>query len=546
MQTQEAPSRSERSRQILATLAKHGLAAGAELAFHGASQSAHSNAVEARLACEELGTTFIKLGQILSARADLLPTDYRDELAKLQDDVPPVETAAIQDEFAAELGERPQDVFARFDLAPAASASIGQVHAATLPDGRDVVVKIQKPGVRELVERDLDILGGLARSAEKHFPHLQEYDLQGLLEEFANTLRSELDYAREARNIERFASLFSSEDGFWLPEVIPEFSTTHVLTMTRVDGFHVDDSPMLTSRRRAAASQRVARFVLEPALTEGYFYADPHPGNVLVRKDGTIAVLDFGMVGHLSEDLRRGVADMFLAMQRSDATRLVDRLIQLAPPARPVDRPILTQRMERLLERYLGDSLEQMDIATALHEILELIREHGLRSPASLALLFKAVAIADGMVLAITPETPLTHFLEPIAKRVTSAKLAPAAWARRARTSAMEAAELSVELPRHADRVLADLERGNLRVWARIEDLDPMLTRFEHMVERANATMIAAACVVGITVLFAVYRPAGWQVAAGWVFWIALAIAIAVGARTALAAMHHKHYSRRR
>lgn len=523
--TERAPSRAERSRQILAVLAKHGLAVASHRTM---------GPVEAREACEELGTTFIKLAQMLGARADLLPHEYRDELAKLQDNVAPVDASAIEARIESELGAPPDELFAAFDRVPLASASIGQVHAVRLLDGRAAVVKVRKPGVRELVERDLDILSGLAKSAEHYLPRLSEYDVEAMLEEFEDTLHEELDFTREARNVATFREYFSSEQGFWLPEAIDEFSTAKVFTMTRVDGQRAEDATGLTARRRTAAAQRVARFVLEPALTHGIFHADPHGGNVLVRSDGSIAVLDFGMVGRLSDELRRGVADMFVAMHRRDASRLTDRLIQLAPPLRPVDRSALAHKFERLLERYMGETLERLEIGVALSEMLEIVRSYGLRSPASLALLFKAVALADGIVTAITPDRPLTHYLEPIAKKVAASRLSLEDWAERARVSAMDAAELSIDLPRHADRVLSDLERGNLRVWARVEDLEPMLLRFERLVERANATMIAAACVVGMTVLFSVYRPPGWQVAAGWLFWAAFAIAVIVGIRTAL------------
>ncbi|MBV8424620.1 MAG: AarF/ABC1/UbiB kinase family protein [Candidatus Eremiobacteraeota bacterium] len=532
--TERAPSRAERSRQIVAVLAKHGLAAaGAGLPFRSGNPQT-IGAVEAREACEELGTTFIKLAQMLSARADLLPREYRDQLAMLQDSVPPVKTGLIEDAFAGELGALPEALFARFDREPLASASIGQVHAVQLLDGREAVVKVRKPGVRETVERDFEILSGLANSAEKHFPALADYDVDTMLEEFRDTLHAELDYGREARNVGTFAGFFASEKGFWLPEVIPELSTSSVLTMTRVEGVRADEASGLTARRRDAASARVARFVLEPALLHGIFHADPHGGNVLVRSDGSIAVLDFGMTGRLTDEIRRGVADMFLAMHRGDASRLADRLISLAPPARPIDRSALTQKVARLLDRYMSDSLERIEIGVALTEMLEMIRSFGLRSPASLALLFKAVALADGIVLTITPDKPLTYYLEPIADRVAASRLSLDDWSHRARISAMDAAELSIELPRHADRVLSDIERGNLRVWARLEDFEPMLARAERMVERANATMIAAACVVGMTVLFAVYRPAGWQVAAGWLFWVAFAVAVIVGIRTAI------------
>ena len=254
---------------------------------------------------------------------------------------------------------------------------------------------------------------------------------------------------------------------------------------------------------------------------------------MLLRDDGSIVIMDFGMVGHLTDEVRRGTADLFLAMQRHDAHRLSDRLIQLAPPPRPIDRAALVQRMVRLLERYLSDNAERIAIGAALHELLELIRTFGLRSPASLTLLFKTLAITDGLVLAITPDKPLTQYLEPIAERVATSRLALDDWANRAKTSALDAAELSIELPRHADRVLADVERGNLRVWARIEDAESLFGRMERMVERANASMLASAFIVGMAVLFSVYHPAGWS-AIAWIFWLVFAIAAIVVARTAL------------
>ncbi|PZR56759.1 MAG: ABC transporter [Candidatus Meridianibacter frigidus] len=533
MEPQGVPTRAERYRQIVAVLAKHGLvAAGAALTKSDGSDRAQSRGEQMRLACEELGTTFIKLGQILSTRADLLPPEYREELVKLQDSVPPVETALIEAEIVNELGDTTLKLFENFERTPMASASIGQVHRATLLDGRDVVVKVQKPGVAALAERDLEILNQLAGSGEEYFPDLRGYDVQGLVEEFGDILRAELDYTREARNIVQFRKFFADDDGYVFPEVIWENSTGRVLTLTRVAGEKADGETMLPAPLREPAAQRVARFVLEPALVHGLFHADPHPGNIMIQPDGRIGVVDFGMVVRLSDDTRRRLGDVFMSMEKSDAQRLSDRLIDLAPPLRPIDRNALTRQLERLLERYMSASLGQVQMGTALSEMLEIVREFGLRLPAALAMFFKMVAMSEGMILEIAPDCSITDFLKPIARKVGLARLAPEEWAERAKDSAMDAAELSIELPRRADRVLADIERGNLRVWARLEDLEPMLNRLEVMVERANATMLAAACIVGITVLLAVYRPHGTQAVVAWVFWAAIVICVLWISRT--------------
>ncbi|MBV8363722.1 MAG: AarF/ABC1/UbiB kinase family protein, partial [Candidatus Eremiobacteraeota bacterium] len=514
---EQAPTRSQRYREIIGTFGKHGLAAAGALRL-ASDERVQSQAKEARLVCEELGPTFIKFGQILSTRGEL-PAEYREELSKLQDSMPPVETAFIEAEIESELGAPPQELFAFFDPVPLASASIGQAHLAKLHDGREVVVKVRKPGVRAVVDRDLEILNQLAESSEKYFPGLEDFDMAGIVEEFADTLRAELDYTREARNIRIFRSFFEDEDGFRLPEVISELSTARVLTLTRVEGIKASEADSLSKRRRETAAQRIARFVLEPALLHGIFHADPHPGNISVFEDGTIGAIDFGMVGTLTDENRRRIADILIAMQRHDAERVTDRLLQVAPPSRPIDRMALASELGRLLERYLSTSLARIEIAPALSDMLDLIRSHGLRPPSSLTIFFKTVAMSESIITAVAPERTLADFLRPISERAAMARLSPGDWFERARLSALDTAELSIDLPRRADRVLADIERGNLRVWARLEDLEPALRTIERVVERANATMLAAACIVGITVLFVVYRPTGWHEVVPWIFW---------------------------
>ncbi len=538
MQTDSQPTRAQRYREILATLGKHGFAAAsAGLRFHANGETSTQIARELRLACEELGPTFIKLGQMLSTRGDLLPGEYREELAKLQDSVAQVDPGIIVAEIMNELGAPPAELFAAFDLVPIACASIGQVHSARLADGRDVVVKVRKPGIRALIECDLDILQQLAASAEKWFPDLNGYDVEGLVDEFGQLLRFELDYTREARNIAIFRRIFQNSREFELPEVISEYSTAHVLTLTHVDGAKVTDAAVPSFENRVAVAERIAKLTLEPAFIHGIFHADPHPGNVLVRLDGAVGIIDFGMVGRLSEDQRRKLADLFLAVQRQDVQRVTDRLIDLAPPTCPVDRVELSGELGRLLDRYLSSALERVQFGAALVEMLDIIREHRLRMPAPVSLFFKAAAMSEGLILVIAPEKALGDFLEPVASNVAVAKFDPHDLGERAKLAAMEAAELSMELPRRADRVLADVERGNLRVWTRVEDLESALRRLETIAERINATMIAASCIVGLTILLAFYHPQGWRIAIGWILWISVVVAVLWVFRTAVATL---------
>ncbi|MDB5073728.1 MAG: transporter, partial [Candidatus Eremiobacteraeota bacterium] len=346
-------AKDERYREIVATLARHGFGIVGDYFVEDDAERDRSRAERLRQACEELGPMFIKLGQMLSTRGDLLPEAYRAELAKLVDDVPPLPADVIAQVIREELGAAPEAIFAVFDPEPLASASIGQVHTARLVDGRDVVVKVRKPGVEPLVRIDLEILAELIDTWAPRLAGLKQYDARGVLREFSESLLAELDYRREAANERFFRSVFSNETGFSIPDVIGEYSTVRVLTHERVEGRKVSDVAGLSNRRRAAVSQRIARFVLEPAFEHGMFYADPHSGNLLIQDDGSLAVVDFGTVGRLTPEARRRVAGMFLAISRRDAERLTDRLIDVTSPRRPIDRPQLTSDVERLLERYV-------------------------------------------------------------------------------------------------------------------------------------------------------------------------------------------------
>ena len=517
-----------RYRQIMAALARHGI--GTVLNADETSRASH-----VREACEELGTTFIKLGQLLSSRADLLPDAYRDELRKLQDSVPPVPASEIAQVIREELGASPDDLFAFFDREPAASASIGQVHAARLADGREVMVKVRKPGVEQLVEMDLQILAQEARAWTERLPGLAPYDVPALVREFSDTLRNELDYTKEAGNVRFFARLFESERGFALPSVLDEYSTSRVIVLTRAEGMKPDEVVNLTKRRRSAAARRISRFVIEPALSEGVFHADPHAGNFLIHSDGTVSVVDFGMVGRLTPEARRRIADVFIAIDRRDAERLTDRIVEIAAPSHPIDRAAIVTEIDRMLERYIGENLENVAFGEAIGELLELIRRYRMRLPGNYALFFKALIMTEGLLLALDPDTNLAALVEPLTDKLVYGQLSGDRWFERAKDSAADAAQLGIELPRRVDRVLGQIERGNVRVWTRIEDLDATIERFERIVERANATMLAAACIVALAIVMLFYHPQGWQNWIGVIFWIAVAAAIIHSIRTLLA-----------
>ena len=400
---------------------------------------------------------------------------------------------------------------------------------------------------------------------------------RGLVREFSDALREELDYGQEAAHARFFRDLFSKEPGFKIPQVIEEYSKNRVLTQERVCGRNVmaagqpDASRTATlrgpegrktsagdrhsnGRRRgpsrpverrttaaadralkahlAAVSHSIARFVLEPAFEHGVFYADPHPGNLLIQDDGSLAVVDFGKVGRLTPEVRRRVADMFVAMARGDAQRLTDRLVDITAPTHPIERAVLTHQVDRMLGKYVEVSLDHIHIGDATEELLRLVREHSLRVPGNLVQFFKALAMCEGIMLAIDPRSRFVDYLQPMLGKLVYQQFAGAQSLERLRDSAIDAAALGIELPGRLDRVLGEIERGNLRVWTRIEDIEPLMKRFEHLVECSNATILSAACIVALAVLMQIHQPTGWQAWIGAVFWIAGTGAVLASVRT--------------
>jgi ubiquinone biosynthesis protein len=452
----------------------------------------------------------------------------------LQDEVVPVPADVIANVIREDLGESPEKLFASFDVKPLGSASIGQVHAARLFDHREVVIKVRKPGVDELVQIDLEILGGLIDQWSSRFPVLQEYNARALLQEFKDVLLAEIDYRREAANVRLFRSTFSNEDGYRIPAVIEEFSKNRVLTEERVEGRKPSEAAELPKRSRVLASRRIARFVLEPAFEHGFYYADPHPGNLLIGTNGELSVIDFGKMGHLSPEGQRRAADLFIAITRSDAQRLTDRLIEITAPTHPIDRDVITREIDRILELYVDVSLENLRFGEAINEVLQLVRRHGLLLPGALVQFFKALGMCEGILQTIDPDSSFADYLRPLTAKLVYQAYAGPNLLGRLGDSAKDAAELIVELPKRIDRVLGEIERGNLRVWTRIEDIEPIIRRLEHMVARASATILAAACIVGLAIVLQFYHPQGWQRWIGLVFWVAVALAFIDYVRTLL------------
>jgi ubiquinone biosynthesis protein len=501
-----------REREIAQVLARHGLLVFArtlgldrvESALHREQPSERAiPARELRLALEELGPTFIKLGQLLSTRADLLSDAYRSELEKLQDAAPPAPAAAISQTVESELAGGVAGSFAEFEQQPLAAGSVGEAHAAVLHDGTRVVVKVRRPGVVELIERDLEIISNLAARASRRWASAAALDVIGLASEFAVELRGQLDYIREACNAERFAANFSAEHDVQIPRVFWELTTSRVITLERVGGMKVTDSESLDAagidRHELAASgvSTIAKMV----FVDGFFHGDPHPGNFFVHDDGTVAIIDFGIVGSLEEGLRAKLRRALVAVERRDPDRLAAALIGLRASSGPVDRAALRDDLASLIDSYAGRSVGELGLAGPIRSVLEVARRHRLRIPRDLSLLLRTVALAEGTVEQLDPEFRIVEALEPYARRQLFAAMTGPRPLRRLQNAGLDVAELIGDLPELAHRAASVLDDGGFDLHLRTADLEPLMDRAERLGNRIAVAVLAAAAIDAVTQL---------------------------------------------
>jgi ubiquinone biosynthesis protein len=462
--------------------------------------AADTSPVHVRRALEELGPTFIKFGQLLSTRPDLVPPALADELAKLQDAAPPVPTDQIRSVIRSELGDEPEVLFATFDDEPMASASIGQAHTATLHDGTPVVVKVRRPGAVAQVQEDLEILRNLALRASRAWSLAREYDAAGIADEFAQTLRAELDYLQEGRNAERFAVSFADDADVRIPRVFWDYTTSRVLTLERMSGMNVGDTGALDAagvdRKRVA--RKGAEIVLKMTFEDRFFHADLHPGNLFIHEDGTIALIDFGMVGEIGEDLRSHLSAMFVSLVRGNAELLASALVNMSPGSGGVDRDILRDDLAVFLARYRLRSLRETPFARMMAELFAILRHHRLRLPREMALLFKALLLIEGLARRLDPDFRLGEALEPYAERLARERVSASVLARRIARASADIGELMLEAPGVLRRLVEHADGEGLQVHLRAAELEPLMGRAERIGNRLVAGMISAAFISGI------------------------------------------------
>ena len=473
-----------------------------------ASDTGRSDAARLRAALEELGPTFVKFGQILSVRQDLLPEPFARELEHLQSNVPPFAAAEARSIVERELGAALTSAFARFDETPLAAASLAQVHRATLQDGTEVVVKIQRPDIEATIEADLSILRVLARLLDRHIARLRQFNLVGLVEEFAQTIRRELDFSQEGANAEAFAERNRGEPAIVVPKVFWSHTTRRVLTTSFSTGVAIDErSPADPAERRRLAATFM-RLFLKHALEDGVFHADPHPGNVFRMPDGRFCFHDFGALGTLAPRDQENLRQLFLAIIARDAEWLADTYVAMGGVAGEFERPAFVRDLAQALERYYEAGAATPSFSAILAEFVQLGRKHHVRLIRETALVAKAFMTVEALAKTLDPEfdsiAAFRDYTGRLLVRLVRPDASAATLARAYRS--LQAVRASVaRLPVAVDGLLEDLKRGDLAVRVRHEQLEGLARELHRATNRLSFSLIIAALVIGSAIVLTVH-----------------------------------------
>ncbi|MDD4270315.1 MAG: AarF/ABC1/UbiB kinase family protein [Pirellulaceae bacterium] len=495
-----------RWREIVAVLSRYGLAEwinrlGPEFAKDflkapgGTAIARHAWETRLRLAFSELGPTFIKLGQFLSTRPDMVGVTLAGELQRLQTDVTADPPEVVVQALVLEFGHPIEEAFSHFEEYPIASASIGQVHRARLKTGEEVVVKVQHAGIERKVSVDLDILSGLAQIAER-IPEFANYRPVAMAAEFRRVFRDELDFTREARNMQQFARELASNPTVHIPRCYAEWTTSRVLTMEFVDGIKLIETDRLAEAGLdlEEIARRGATLYLDMIFDKSFYHADPHPGNALVMPGNVIALLDFGMVGRIDERLQSDIEEMLLAVMNQDPEYLTSIITRVGSIPAEFDRAALSVEVADFVSLYANQSLDQFDLSGALNDLTEMIRRYHISLPARIAMLIKVLVTLEGTSRLLSPRFSLAELMRPYRRQMILRRLSPGRKLRKMRRFYAQLEYLVELLPRSLVEILEQVQSGQFDVHLDHRGLEPS-------VNRLVAGMLASALFLGSSLL---------------------------------------------
>jgi len=493
--------------------------------------------VRLRLALEELGPTFIKFGQILSTRPDVIPREYADEFGKLQDTVPSGPLPEILAQLERELGYPAHELFAEFSPIPIAAASIAQVHRGRLHSGEEVVIKIRRPGIEKVVETDLDILMGLAYLIEKHIATEEIYDPIGIVKEFRRTLHREMDFSREGHTIDRFAANFADDPTVHIPRVYWDYTGETILAMELVEGIKITDLPRLLEAGLdlQTIARNGANAILKQVLIHGFFHGDPHPGNIFILEGNRVCFLDFGMVGRIDENLKFQLVDLLMAILQRDVEKVITLLLYSGDLTDEIDTRNLRRDLSEFIDDYYEIPLNEINAGRMLTEFIEILSCYRIKFPSDLMLLAKALVTIEGIGRQLDPEFNMISHLKPFMETLLSDRVTPASISREMVRTVQAYGALAKNFPRDLKEFINRVNRNKFKIDLEHRGLDRLITDLDKSSNRLSFSLLIAALIVGSSLImqtekgplllgFPVLGFLGYSIAGFLGLWLAIAI----------------------
>jgi ubiquinone biosynthesis protein len=476
------------------------------------AKTTYSRPERIRMALEELGTTFVKIGQILSTRSDLLPAPYIEELSKLQNELTPLDSEVMKNEVSNQLGVSADRVFCEYDSSPIGVASIGQVYSCNLPDGTEIAVKVRKPHVPEMVAEDMDILKRSAVSATRNWKGSQQYDLIGIVQEISDTIKKETDYIQEGKNAEYFARFFQDDPGVHIPKIFWESTTEGVITMERIKGIGILNIEALDKagfNRKELAVKSVDLW-LKMVFEGEAFHADPHPGNLFVEPEGRLGLVDFGMVSIIDDEVRWHLVNTLKAILEKNVDLLIDGLIELgAVNLRAKNsRTDLRKDLKYLMRQFLTTNLQKHSgsVSSDLSLFFSVLQHNQMQLPSSTFLLLKTIAMAQSLGIRLDPDFDIIPMLEDYIRKLYQRHYSLSSTLHKLPSAAIELTSLVSTMPQRLDRIMKTLERGEIQFNADVSGVEQHLHHLEQIVNKTLIAVLASAIILALALFFVGWR----------------------------------------
>ncbi len=537
-----------RYRQVIFVLAKYGfddivdrigpdIISRRLLKRRGKKKAEQPTAERIRLALTELGPTFVKFGQLLSTRPDVIPEEYITELEKLQDKVEPFPIEDVKSIFLLELGKEPESIFTRFEEIPIASGSIAQVHRASLSDGKRVAVKIQRPRIRKIIETDLEILQELSNMFERHIPEARWYQPQNLVDQFSSTIRRELDFIAEGHAAERFRINFEKVDTFFIPAVYWDQTSDKILTIDYIDGVKITNLEEIEKRGydKKAIARNGARAILKEVFEDRFFHGDPHPGNFFVMENSVIGAVDFGIVGRLDEDTAENLSLLLYALVNRDVEKAIQVFKLLNVLEEDTDLSLLKYDLMDFVDRYYGLPLDKIDAQKAISDLLRVLRRHRIILPVNLATMGRMLLVSAGVGQMLDPKFDMVEEAKPFIESFMYRRFDPRRQMREL-MNLFDRIKMTVKmLPEDLEDIVRKLKKGKMLVQIHHEGLNKFILEMDRSSNRLTFGMIVAALIVGSSLVmqlergpmlfgFSIFGVLGYLIAGVLGLWLVIAI----------------------